>query len=483
MDEMCSRWKEVFDFLRRLCQLVGATCMPYHREIAFINIGKSPTNTSFFLLFLINLESFSMLCDSTRYICSCHYDSAKSLDNNGDFSASSHLGALFFCPKCQDLRCEECSEVSVKSKYCTRCMTDYTDNVGQTRCLRNCFECPSCYSPVDVKGKDEVGEEGKGKRFFFKCVYCPFQYQTKLITRPSSLVQILKRESTDQHAKVVAKYTAMYKLNNKPQGQKHTINRPETKRLEAMKIKQVNLADDQELEKTIAESGPLDIMGPTPEHLLQPRGTPLATKVKIRCSSCHEELLSPVTDIKLIKVLSKQYASDILPTLTASYTSQSPTSESDTDIPCSLSIVNNLPSSINVVISIYGRIPASLTNDHVAMSLPISSVSIGGKREKAEIIQTIPTVLLGSNTKASQAEQVMRSGKTAQETGETVDQGSNWATIPFTLSFEEGQTPPKAPIQVPFHVEVETRLPDAWKLLSSKRGLRYKFWAVSQIQS
>lgn len=411
-----------------------------------------------------------MLCDSTLYLCSCRYGSVKTLGENGDFSEFTHLGALYFCPQCQALRCEECSDVRVKSKYCIRCMTDYSENPGQTRCLKNCFECPDCFSPVDVRSSDTVNEQGRGKQFFFKCVYCPFEYKTKVITRPAALQLILKREVPDQHAKVVAKYIAMYKVNN------HTDTKrsreANIQRLEAMQIRQVG--PENSLEKTIAENGPLDIMESTRTYTPQPRGCKLAYKHEIRCHSCRYELMTPVPEIKLIKILAKNYACDILPTLTATYNKDRPDEEGD--ISCSLSIVNNLSSSINVVISIYGTVPTSLSRDPIGISLPVSTLSIQGKRDKLDVIDTIPTALLGTRTKAAQAQQVIRGRLT-----DTVEQGTNWATVPFVLSPGEDAVLPEK-LRVPFHVEVETRLPDSWKPFSSKRGLRFSYWAITEIR-
>lgn len=410
-----------------------------------------------------------MLCDSSLYLCSCRYELVKTLGENGDFSEFTHIGALYFCPQCQALRCEECSDVRVKSKYCIRCMTDFSENLGQTRCLKNCFECPSCFSPVDVTSSDAVNEHGRGKQFLLKCVYCPFEYKTKVITRPAALQLILKRELPDHHEKVVAKYIAMYEVNN--HADKKRTKQANIQRLEAMKIRQVD--PENSFEKTIAENGPLDIMEPTPLYTPQPKGCKLAYKHEVRCHSCHHELMMPVPEIKLIKILAKNYASDILPTLTATFNNDR--ADEEEDISCSLSIVNNLSSSINVVISIYGTIPASLSLDPIGISLPVSTLSIQGKRDKLDVIDTIPTVLLGTKTKAAQAQQVIR-GRLA----DTVEQGTNWATIPFVLSPGEDAVLPEK-LRVPFHVEVETRLPDSWKLFSSKRGLRFSYWAITEI--
>lgn len=412
-----------------------------------------------------------MLYDSARYFCSCKYESVRSLGENLNSFQSSHIGALYFCPQCQAIKCDECSKIKIRSKYCIRCMVDYTENAGQTRCLKNCFECPECMSPVDVRSSDEVGDEGRGKRFYFNCVHCSFEYKTKVITRPSPLQQILKKELPDQHAKTVAKYSAMYQLNNQTR-RKDKVSLSHMQRLAAMKIKEV--ATDNKHETTISENGPLDIMGAVPEYHQQPKGAKLAYKHSISCGECRHELVSPVADIKLIKILAKNYAGDILPNLVATYI----TGKDDDldDISCSLSIINNLSSSINVVVSIYGKVPASLNEEDINVSLPVSNVSIRGKKEKIDTIDTIPTALLGCKTKAAQAQQVLRGRPT-----DPVEYGANWASIPFTISLEEGKAVPEF-LKIPFHVEVETKLPEAWKQFSARRGLRFKYWAIAELR-
>lgn len=412
-----------------------------------------------------------MLWDSARYLCSCKYELVRSLGLDGNALQSSHIGALYFCPLCQTIKCDECSNIKIRSKYCIRCMVDYTENAGQTRCLKNCFECPECMSPVDVRSSDEVSDEGRGKQFFFNCIYCSFEYETKVITRPSPLQQILKKELPDQHAKTVAKYSAMYQLNNQTK-RMDTVSQSHMQRLAAMKIKEI--ATDNKHETTISENGPLDIMSAVPEYHQQPKGAKLAYKHSVSCGDCRHELVSPVADIKLIKILARNYAGDILPNLAATYSTGN--FDDLDDKSCSLSIINNLSSSINVVVSIYGKVPASLNEEDINVSLPVSSVSIRGKRDRIDTIDTIPTTLLGSKTKAAQAQHVLRGRPT-----DAVEYGANWASIPFTISLKEGAAVPKF-LRIPFHIEVETKLPEAWKQFSARRGLRFKYWAIVELR-
>ncbi|PVH15187.1 uncharacterized protein CXQ87_003024 [Candidozyma duobushaemuli] len=245
----------------------------------------------------------------------------------------------------------------------------------------------------------------------------------------------------------------MYQLNNQTK-RIDKVSLSHIQRLAAMKIKEV--ATDNNHETTISQNGPLDIMGAVPEYRQQPKGTKLAYKHSISCGECRYELVSPVADAKSIKILAKHYAGDILPNLAATYITGK--DDDQDDISCSLSIINNLSSSINVVVSIYGKVPASLNEEDINVSLPVSSVSIRGKRDKIDTIDTIPTAFLGSKTKAAQAQQVLRRRPT-----DPVEYGANWASIPFTISLKEGAALPELQ-RIPFHVEVETKLPEAWKL-------------------
>lgn len=360
-------------------------------------------------------------------------------------------------------------------------MTDYSDKPGQTRCTRNCFECPQCLSPVDVKSQDEESEEGRGKRFFFQCVYCTFTYETKLVTKPAALHAILRRELPDQFGRSVARYTALHSINNQTDSGSSIRRDTASARLKAMNIKEVGSSDEKlELGRTVLENGPTDLARFMPDKKLQPRGVRLASKYKLSCAQCLTDLLCPVPDVRLMKFLSKQDAAEIVPQIVATSDSKAG-SDSEGDIECALSIINNLTSSINVTISIHGEIPSTLSPTRINMSLPISTVTVKGKRDKVKFIDTIPTVLLGSETKAAQAEQVLRTGQRKQLTEGFLEEGHNWVTVPFILSREDSSQLPKTPIKVPFHIEVETKIPDLWKPLSNRRGLKYRFWVVTDV--
>lgn len=107
--------------------------------------------------------------------------------------ANHAIGDLFFCPTCQGHKCKACCQVNVESKYCSNCMTDYTDS-NEVVCTKNCFSCPLCDAGLAISAIDSRCDEKDGKIFRFKCLYCEYQYSTATILKPRSLVNIIRSE-------------------------------------------------------------------------------------------------------------------------------------------------------------------------------------------------------------------------------------------------------------------------------------------------
>lgn len=122
------------------------------------------------------------------------------------------VGDLFFCPTCQGHKCMLCCEVNVESKYCSNCMTDFT-NTNETMCIKNCFTCPICDAGLAISAVDSRSEDSDGKVFRFKCFYCEYQYNTATILKPKSLLSIIKSEKKQKdngYSSLFAKFHENY---------------------------------------------------------------------------------------------------------------------------------------------------------------------------------------------------------------------------------------------------------------------------------
>lgn len=123
-------------------------------------------------------------------------------------NANHAIGELFFCPTCMGHKCTACCQVKVENKYCSNCMTDYTES-NEVTCTKNCFSCPLCDSGLAISAIDSRCDDKEGKIFKFKCLYCEYQYSTATIIRPKSLVNIVRSEKKTKdggYASLFAKF-------------------------------------------------------------------------------------------------------------------------------------------------------------------------------------------------------------------------------------------------------------------------------------
>lgn len=423
---------------------------------------------------------------TSRYLCACGdtaTDPQTKLPTAMTAPNLHPLPDLYFCPKCHHMQCNSCSIVSVEAKYCPNCMTDYTENAGTTRCTKNCFECPKCTSPLSVSAKDETLHGIPGKVFSFACVFCAYTYSTCVVTRPAALASIVRAEGPRQFQKLSEKLTQKFKveqLKGKSQPSKIPLTPGVLSRMRAMNVKEpssTSFSDIDMLTHKISSSAPIDIdvegdFEETPTMEL-PLSKHLVAKHKYACSACHTGLVVPVADAKLMKILQKQFAVDVVPTMTAKMCEDFVVGG---DTSCVLNVINPLASSINVTVSIVATVPAHFAHVTTTVSFPTTHFSVQGRREKGSMVESVPTSYLTSATKQARAEQLIRAGRRERRDTEEIEVGPNWVAVPFSVSVEQR---PET-VQIPFYVTVESRMPESWKG-SGKRGLRYGFWVVCDL--
>lgn len=348
-------------------------------------------------------------------------------------------------------------------------MTDYSDIPGATRCLKNCFECPECSSPVEITVTDTLAGTAKGKQFLLNCTFCSYSYNTEVITKPAPLAKILRASGDPRFKLLCEKYIAERELLKNP----YRLN---INRLIEDKLKQMDLAPESvnthrfHLQKfTKASELPLYAKVPLGKHLLAKR--------LYSCPSCLIPLLCPVADPRLMKFLEKEFAVDVFPLLLAKELKQE-ILDIDGDINCLLSVINPLPNSMNIKVSTTEVVPHEFTGSklQITLSFPITSFTVTGRREKAGLLETLPTQYLTDATAASRTEKLTRSIKKAGKQNEAevvaIETGSNWVTVPFTYSIEDISAKLG---RFPLYVTVETRMPQKWM---TKGGLNFGFWAL-----
>lgn len=348
-------------------------------------------------------------------------------------------------------------------------MSEYTDVPGATRCLKNCFECPQCHSPVTVVTSNHTLGGSRGKQFLFQCVFCNYSYETEIITKPAPLSRILRASGDQRFSKLAEKYTAFHELTKNPVVTSISRLMEEKLRLMNLPIPQETKAHEYHLERSQVPSSTSPTKLPLGKHLLAKR--------RYSCSTCDTSLENPVADPKLMKFLNKELALDTLPLLVAKIVDSR-----DGETRCVLSILNPLPTTINVKISTTESVPVNCTGtaDPITVSLPITSVVVPARREKVGLLETLPTEYLGDSTEASRAEKLSRSAKNGgsidwlDDGNLSVEKGTNWVTVPFSYSAEcNGMN---FPPRIPIYVAVETKMPPKWNLV--KVGLKFGFWVL-----
>ena len=92
------------------------------------------------------------------------------------------LGYLYFCQECQAIRCPRCVQEEIVSAFCPMCLFEvpltsikadgnrYGVRKGLVdhRCVRNCFQCPICFSGLSVF----PNEETQAAPYSLNCTYC-----------------------------------------------------------------------------------------------------------------------------------------------------------------------------------------------------------------------------------------------------------------------------------------------------------------------
>lgn len=499
--------------------------------------------------------------NTSQYICPCgdtFPSGAPSLPSSLAPRNLHQLADLYFCPKCHIPRCSNCCDSAVVAKYCANCMSDYTALPGMTRCTKNCFECPECTSPLTVSIHDDPRENNPGKQFRFTCNHCPYIYTTKTVAKPAPLSTILKHEQPSYFLALQEKHAVAHKLREfHESGTK--METPKLSRAMLAKMAQMGIdpieakaktSDQNSISALISaisktsgglgdeEKWELALQRFTPQpvdidadfvakpHAQIPLGNHLTAKVAYACNLCGTRVLTPTPDPRLMKYTEKELAPETIPLVTAKVSTPESGSDScrpsfalSSDTKCVLSVVNPTLAPLDITVSTLEQIPSQVsgTDYKVAVSLPVTSTTISARREKANVLDTIPTVFLTGATPTARGEALARTirresaRRNADPHEPFVEHGHNWASMPFAVTVYEtdddeiagkstdeilNSTPPPSPSpmspanthknappvrpRIPFYITVDTRVPSTGGSRSS-RALKYGFWVVCDV--
>lgn len=377
------------------------------------------------------------------------------------------LSDLYFCPICQYPKSKYQTFAKITYKFCSNCLTNFTRNEKITKCFKNCFMCPKCLSNLKIKMNDC---DNDGKSFSFECCYCEYTYETNVVYKPKSLVNIIKDEMNDGFHRFCDDIKNGVLANDEP-----LIQSEQTKKnLQLMMNK--NLSPIQPKENHLPN-----------DRKLYPVSKTLTTKKTLRCLDCNNLLFSPLVEnipSTINKFEVKFNAIDYLPTIMMSNLLNDNRPWNNTTQIMLIHFINPLLVKLHLNISI----PSELNN--VKLTIPINKFTIGelpNKKSGGGLIKNIPTALLTMNTIISKSELILRKGDVAfknvpsvEEIEENLDnyieRGINWYTIPIIINNTDLNQELKIPVHVGLNSDV---VPELLKKTTNKFSLGY--WNIINV--
>lgn len=464
-----------------------------------------------------------MLNSSTRIYCSCAAKTTyeQVLDNPERYH---DIHSLSFCPSCQTPKCKYCYQTDVFHKYCSSCMTDYSDT-SDVHCTKNCFVCPECNNMLAITVRDETKDGETGKQFTFTCSICDYHYITDIITKPKSIFNIIRSEaSRTEHRRLFNRIFQMHnhRLNYELLYEDMLKKLKRGQRYKGMKIDVVRKLKQMELEvpgedgnidelKLLLESNDPEFVQDDEDVVIRfdtetvfnysvNSGLPLTRRFPIpkrltsrnilKCIDCSTRLLTPSSELLSTKFVDRWNANEYIPLITASplINQKLPDFvEVGTSYKFLLNIVNPLPHLVDISLSC--PFEYDIGQSKIQASIPISNLKIGAYDSKDHPIRSIPTPYLTKETKVSRAELVMRLGRlngqrfadSSMDYMETlVDQNDNWGLVPFEITVKDAKE--HCEFLVPIYLSIQSRLPESIKALGLRKAqVKLGVWQVINI--
>lgn len=326
-----------------------------------------------------------------------------------------------------------------------------------------------------------------------------------MVTKPAPLWAIVKAEGPRDFARLSEKYSNASKLrgllDSQPKSSKPALTDQLVQRMRAMDVSLTPRKDvlpSGKLQDQMADSTPdrlseVDVLAHSVASVVpiditieddvksspaRPLSKHLVAKRSYACFSCQTPLMAPVAAPTLMKILRRQYAVDVVPTVEARAVGPW-----GLETPCELIVTNPLSGSVSITVAIVASLPKSFKHGPDAVALPTSHFSVQGRRENTTLLQLVPSAYVTGATQQGRGVQLERARERvqrAEETGPSVEVGPNWVSVPFSISVEEREPGSAAPkVDVPFYITGEARVREGWR--TERRGLKFGFWAVCRV--
>ncbi|KAI9595670.1 dynactin p62 family-domain-containing protein [Syncephalis fuscata] len=128
-------------------------------------------------------------------------------------SFSAHpVSKLYFCEDCHVIKCPRCTNDDIICYYCPNCLFEVpTASVKgeKNRCMRNCFQCPSCYNTLTVTAEEQsaAGASAAGTAqpvatgYYLACSTCRWDSREVQLTfeRPTGLAAQIQKIEDGRH--------------------------------------------------------------------------------------------------------------------------------------------------------------------------------------------------------------------------------------------------------------------------------------------
>ncbi|KAG5519346.1 hypothetical protein PMAC_001971 [Pneumocystis sp. 'macacae'] len=270
------------------------------------------------------------------------------------------LQNLYFCKECYVIRCPRCIQEETISYFCPNCLFEskyiikFHTNIR--RCLRNCFQCPICFTSLSIielqedLNKKQLSSTEKFHSYVMECPYCQWTSAeiNMIFEKPTGLNAQLKNLSTEFsrkklfYNKLKAYYeeihgtlklhtndhSAISKLTNiyEKISKRKIIENKKKPNIFNFDNNSRDLQDDQEIIKKMSEIKNLDEIATVKQRFyqlnhvifkndLKPIPYLLRTKRLKRCRSCKNILINPENKPMSTKFHVKLIAMNFLPTI------------------------------------------------------------------------------------------------------------------------------------------------------------------------
>lgn len=363
-----------------------------------------------------------------------------------------NISSLNFCSKCHSLSCVNCQLFEPVVKYCPQCLNVPLHN-NQLTCHKNCFECPRCNLPLQIK---MLELDSRSSKYILQCAGCDWSYTSPQVTRTESLINCIQSERETKDT-VLERYRALEEHLNvkglfiKCESSPHLTDALSNASIAQRKYVLQRLAT-KKLYELISEELPAKYE--TIKHSTElPLPSRLRCKYQYSCPKCRSCLLRPDANPRSSKIVTSSFAVDFLPNIRVLPLQQVLPTECDTNKLALVVLGPHIQGSMEIKISGSSGLYIPITEITVSYSKIVIEEEGRSISHRMELFATtIPTYQLKADTRLSRKERTRRLGKSSSqlyslgnnkssnsliENSKIIDQGNGWCIIPLILLKDE----------------------------------------------